>query len=48
MKQLTFFLFFAVLASACTTTSTESNKTKVNKATAPIMTLRKNRTILAK
>ncbi|MFM6953622.1 MAG: DUF1573 domain-containing protein, partial [Sphingobacteriaceae bacterium] len=41
MKKITFILFFAVLASACTTPTAESTKKTVNKATAPIMTFAK-------
>jgi hypothetical protein len=40
MKQFTLLLFIAVLASACTSESTE-NKSTVNKATAPVMTFAK-------
>jgi hypothetical protein len=40
MKQFTLLLFIAVLASACTSESTE-NKSTVNKDTAPVMTFAK-------
>jgi hypothetical protein len=40
MKQFTLLLFIAVLASACTSESTE-NKSTVNKATVPVMTFAK-------